>query len=112
MGCMGMTIWPHAMPPCFMDCSVCLLLPHKLHQNQFLCYLCSVVTNQPRGCAFVSYATKTEAELAIQKLDRQLHLPGALCPIEVSAASSCAGRTPGEAGGFREDAFKGGFRYD
>lgn len=41
------------------------------------------VTGQPRGCAFVSYATKEEAEMAIQRLDRQVHLPGALSPLEV-----------------------------
>lgn len=41
------------------------------------------LTNQPRGCAFVSYGTKEEAELAIQKLDKQAFLPGALSPLEV-----------------------------
>jgi RNA recognition motif-containing protein len=42
------------------------------------------VSNQPRGCAFVSYATKEEAEAAIHALDKGVHLPGALCPMEVS----------------------------
>ncbi|WIA44418.1 hypothetical protein OEZ86_007184 [Tetradesmus obliquus] len=38
------------------------------------------VSSQPRGCAFVSYATKEEAEAAIHALDKGVHLPGALCP--------------------------------
>jgi RNA recognition motif-containing protein len=42
------------------------------------------VTGQPRGCAFVSYATKDEAEAAISALNKGVHLPGALCPMEVS----------------------------
>lgn len=46
------------------------------------------VTGQPRGCAFVSYATKEEAELAITRLDRKLHLSGALSPLEVRFARS------------------------
>lgn len=41
------------------------------------------VTGQPRGCAFVSYATKEEAEAAIASLNKGVHLPGALCPMEV-----------------------------
>ncbi len=41
------------------------------------------VTGAPRGCAFVSYGTKEEAENAIARLDRQVHLPGALSPLEV-----------------------------
>lgn len=41
------------------------------------------VTGQPRGCAFVSYATKEEAEAAIAALNKGVHLPGALCPMEV-----------------------------
>lgn len=44
------------------------------------------VTGSPRGCAFVSYATKAEALLAIRNLDRQVQLTGALCPLEVSCA--------------------------
>ena len=40
-------------------------------------------TGAPRGCAFVSYATQEEAEEAIATLDRKIHLPGALCPLEV-----------------------------
>eukprot|EP00775_Hariotina_reticulata_P001643 gene1644-1985_t len=46
------------------------------------------MTGQPRGCAFVSYATKVEAEVAIQSLDKGVHLPGALCPMEVRYARS------------------------
>lgn len=42
------------------------------------------VTGQPRGCAFVSYATKDEAEAAISALNKGVHLPGALCPMEES----------------------------
>jgi CUG-BP- and ETR3-like factor len=38
---------------------------------------------QSRGCAFVSFATKEEAEEAISKLDRQVHLPGAFSSLEV-----------------------------
>jgi CUG-BP- and ETR3-like factor len=49
------------------------------------------VTGQPRGCAFVSYATKEEAEAAIAALDKGVHLPGALCPLEVSSAGAAAG---------------------
>lgn len=45
-------------------------------------------TGQPRGCAFVSYASKAEAETAIARLDRQVHLPGALSPLEVRFARS------------------------
>lgn len=41
------------------------------------------VTGQPRGCAFVSYATKEEAAAAIASLNKGVHLPGALCPMEV-----------------------------
>jgi RNA recognition motif-containing protein len=41
------------------------------------------VTGQPRGCAFVSYATKDEAAAAIASLNKGVHLPGALCPMEV-----------------------------
>ena len=49
------------------------------------CLWCDVqVTQQPRGCAFVSYATRAEAESAIQHLDRQIQLPGALSQLEVS----------------------------
>lgn len=41
------------------------------------------VTGQPRGCAFVSYATREEAEAAIRHLDRRVQLPGALNKLEV-----------------------------
>jgi hypothetical protein len=41
------------------------------------------LTGDSRGCAFVSYGTKEEADAAIAALDRKLHLPGALCPLEV-----------------------------
>jgi len=46
------------------------------------------VTGSPRGCAFVSFATKAEAILAIRNLDRQVQLAGALCPLEVRFAKS------------------------
>jgi len=36
----------------------------------------------------VSYGERSEAELAIQHLDKQAHLPGALCPLEVRFAKS------------------------
>ena len=42
-------------------------------------------TGLNRGCAFVSYALKSEAEAAIAKLDRKIHLTGALCPLEVGS---------------------------
>lgn len=45
-------------------------------------------TGQPRGCAFVSYATREEAEAAIQHLDRRVQLPGALSKLEVRFARS------------------------
>lgn len=49
------------------------------------------VSGQPRGCAFVSYATKEEADAAIHALDKGVHLPGALCPMEVCRrCSSCS----------------------
>jgi len=48
------------------------------------------VTSQPRGCAFVSYATKEEAEAAIAALNKGVHLPGALCPMEVRRAGAGA----------------------
>ena len=41
-------------------------------------------SGQSRGCAFVSYATMEEAEKAIGMLNRSVHLPGALQPMEVS----------------------------
>ncbi|GFH21422.1 uncharacterized protein HaLaN_18728 [Haematococcus lacustris] len=44
-------------------------------------------TEAPKGCAFVSFAEEDEAKAAIAGLDRQIHLPGALCPIEVSIAA-------------------------
>lgn len=47
-------------------------------------------TGQPRGCAFVSYATKQEAEAAIAALNKGVHLPGALCPMEVSTSEHCS----------------------
>ena len=42
-----------------------------------------------RGCAFVSYSTVEEAERAITRLDKSIHLPGALQPMEV-ARDICA----------------------
>lgn len=48
------------------------------------------VTGQPRGCAFVSYATKEEAEAAIGALNKGVHLPGALCPMEVGRCAAHA----------------------
>jgi len=45
-------------------------------------------TGQPRGCAFVSYATREEAEAAIRHLDRRVQLPGALNKLEVRFARS------------------------
>eukprot|EP00879_Flechtneria_rotunda_P020826 GHRR01021926.1.p1 GENE.GHRR01021926.1~~GHRR01021926.1.p1 ORF type:complete len:204 (+),score=39.25 GHRR01021926.1:226-837(+) len=47
------------------------------------------VSGQPRGCAFVSYGTREEADAAIQALDKGVHLPGALCPIEVRTWAAC-----------------------
>lgn len=41
------------------------------------------VSGQPKGCAFVSYATEAEAERAIAELDRKIQLPGASSPMEV-----------------------------
>jgi RNA recognition motif-containing protein len=52
------------------------------------------ITGQPRGCAFVSYATKEEAARAISSLDRTLHLPGALCPLEVRYSPRYSDRRP------------------
>jgi hypothetical protein len=46
------------------------------------------VTGQHRGCAFVSYGTQEEAEFAIEVLDKELQLPGALNPLEVRFARS------------------------
>ncbi len=40
-------------------------------------------SGQPRGCAFVSYATREEAEAAIRHLDRRVQLPGAASHLEV-----------------------------
>jgi RNA recognition motif-containing protein len=40
-------------------------------------------TRQPRGAAFVSYATRAEASAAIAGLDRQVQLPGAENMLEV-----------------------------
>lgn len=40
-------------------------------------------TGLSRGCAFVSYESKQQADAAIEKYDHQLQLPGALCPLEV-----------------------------
>lgn len=53
------------------------------------------LSNQPRGCAFVSYGTKQEAELAIQHLDKQAYLPGALCPLEVRHTQDNVFYSPG-----------------
>jgi phosphoinositide-3-kinase regulatory subunit 4 len=48
------------------------------------------VTGQPRGAAFVSYGTREEAEAAIKALNnQQVHLPGALRPLEVSQPVVC-----------------------
>lgn len=60
------------------------------------------VTGQKRGCAFVSYATKAEAENAIQHLDRQIQLPGALSLLEVRLWDECVvtWRTQGVCGPF------------
>jgi RNA recognition motif-containing protein len=41
------------------------------------------VSGQSRGCAFVSYVSMEEAEKAIAMLNRSVHLPGALQPMEV-----------------------------
>lgn len=49
------------------------------------------VTGQPRGCAFVSYATREEADAAIQHLDRRVQLPGALNKLEVRTWASWSG---------------------
>lgn len=46
------------------------------------------VSGQPKGCAFVSYATEAEAERAIADLDRKIQLPGASSPMEVRFARS------------------------
>jgi RNA recognition motif-containing protein len=46
------------------------------------------ITGAPRGCAFVSFATREEAELAVARLDRRVHLPGAMSPLEVRFARS------------------------
>jgi RNA recognition motif-containing protein len=40
-------------------------------------------SGSPRGCAFVSYAANAAAEAAIKALDKIVHLPGALSPMEV-----------------------------
>jgi RNA recognition motif-containing protein len=48
------------------------------------------LTGQPRGCAFVSYATKQEAEAAIAAMNKGVHLPGALCPMEVRTSEHCS----------------------
>ncbi|GBF91355.1 hypothetical protein Rsub_04095 [Raphidocelis subcapitata] len=45
-------------------------------------------TGQPRGSAFVSYATQEEAEAAIRHLDRRIRLPGADGDLEVRFAHS------------------------
>eukprot|EP00775_Hariotina_reticulata_P011883 gene11883-12027_t len=45
-------------------------------------------SGSPRGCAFVSYAANAAAEAAIKALDKNVHLPGALCPMEVRYARS------------------------
>jgi hypothetical protein len=48
-------------------------------------------TGLSRGCAFVGYETSEEAEAAIQNLDRRVHLPGALGPLEVGGGAGGAG---------------------
>lgn len=40
-------------------------------------------SGQSRGCAFVSYGTREEAQQAIDLLNEALQLPGSLCPLEV-----------------------------
>jgi RNA recognition motif-containing protein len=55
------------------------------------------VTGQPRGCAFVSYATREEAEAAIRHLDRRVQLPGALNKLEVRQAGAQGARRAGAA---------------
>jgi RNA recognition motif-containing protein len=59
-------------------------LPLHASQVRDCIVLKDKVTGQPRGAAFVSYGTREEAEAAIQALNRQIQLPGALCPLEVS----------------------------
>jgi hypothetical protein len=51
------------------------------------------VAGQPRGAAFVSYSTREEAEAAIQALNRQIQLPGAQCPLEVSGWTGLPAQT-------------------
>ncbi|GMH38098.1 hypothetical protein BSKO_05982 [Bryopsis sp. KO-2023] len=46
------------------------------------------VSGQPKGCAFVSYATEAEAKKAIAELDRKIQLSGASSPMEVRFARS------------------------
>ncbi|KAI8465632.1 MAG: hypothetical protein J3K34DRAFT_487277 [Monoraphidium minutum] len=46
------------------------------------------VSGEPRGCAFVSYGTREEADAAIAHLDRRVTLPGAPSPLEVRFARS------------------------
>jgi RNA recognition motif-containing protein len=70
-------------------------LPIHASQVRDCIVLKDKVTGQPRGAAFVSYGTREEAEAAIQALNRQIQLPGALCPLEVSGgpglpAETCA----------------------
>lgn len=48
------------------------------------------VSGQPKGCAFVSYATEGEAERAIAELDRKIQLPGASSPMEVGEIAMSA----------------------
>lgn len=40
-------------------------------------------TGQSRGCAFISYGTREEAQGAIDLLNEAVQLPGALSPVEV-----------------------------
>jgi hypothetical protein len=69
-------------PPLCFFCTMFLYLQYGDVKDTII--LKDKVSNQPRGCAFVSYATKEEAEAAIHALDKGVHLPGALCPMEVS----------------------------
>jgi hypothetical protein len=49
-------------------------------------------TGQPRGCAFVSYAAREEAEAAVAHLDRRVQLPGAAGKLEVGRRAPGARR--------------------
>lgn len=45
-------------------------------------------TGASRGCAFVSYSTREEAELAIKGFNTKKHLPGSASPLEVRFSRS------------------------